>query len=612
VIIGTAGHIDHGKSALVTALTGRAVDRLAEEQRRGITIDLNFAPLVLPGLEPIGIVDVPGHEDFVRTMVAGASGIDVVILVVDGQEGIRPQTLEHLTVVEQLGIPRGIAVVTKADLVDGEWLELVRTEVSERLRHSTVMFDSPLITSAATGYGLEALRESIAKHAMHAVRRPPEDLFRMPVDRVFAVAGIGTVVTGTVWSGTIRVGDPIEVQPQGLKGRVRSLECYGEPLGAVGPGMRTALGITGLSRGELSRGSIILTPGAGWRATSVLDAMLDLASDAPSALKPRDRVRMHHGTAEVMARVYPKGEIRPGTVGPARVVLETPLAVRGGDRLVLRRYSPMVTIGGGWVIDPGPPRRAAWPPGLQERDAADRLAALVGRRVRGMPQAELPIVLGLPATDASRIARETEGITCVAGSWVAMDRVMAVQEHLLANIAEFHEREPSSPGMSVETLRSGLGARAWLADEVLSAMVAGGEIVIEKGIVSLRSFQPQAGGGDAEVDALVEILAEAGYQVPTLEELGTADFVDLPGAVRIASSRGLITAVEQGRYYHATVLDRFLAIVREVASGRNGEIVPADLRERTGLSRRVLIPLLEWSDRQGVTRRDAGGGRRLA
>jgi selenocysteine-specific elongation factor len=611
VIVGTAGHIDHGKSALVTALTGRTVDRLAEEQRRGITIDLNFAPLLLPGMGPVGIVDVPGHEDFVRTMVAGASGIDVVLLVVDGQEGIRPQTLEHLTVVEQLGIPRGIAVVTKADLVEEEWLELVRAEVSERLRQSPVVFDSPLITSATTGRGLEALRESIVRHASQTVPRSPEDLFRLPVDRVFAVAGIGTVVTGTVWSGAIRLGDPIEVQPQGLNGRVRTLECYGESVGEVGPGVRTAIGITGVSRGDVARGSIVLTPEAGWRSTTILDAMLDLGSQAPKSLKPRDRVRLHHGTAEVMARVYPRGEIRPGTMGPARVVLETPLALRGMDRLVLRRYSPVVTIGGGWVIDPAPPRRASWSSGLEQLDAAARLAALVVRRVHGMPQLELPIAIGLPAGTASRIALEAPGITSIAGTWIGEDRVVAVRDHLLAKIAEFHKREASSPGISVETLRSGLGGRAWLADAVLSDLTASGKVVIRKGVVSLHTFQAQAGGGEEEVDSLVATLAKAGLEAPNLGELAKTGFVDLQGAVRIASSRGLITAVERDRYYDTRVLEHFLSVVREVGSSRDGEIVPADLREKTGLSRRVLIPLLEWSDRQGVTRRGPTGTRRL-
>ncbi|HEV8149694.1 MAG TPA: selenocysteine-specific translation elongation factor, partial [Gemmatimonadales bacterium] len=281
MIIGTAGHIDHGKSALVTALTGRAMDRLAEEKRRGITIDLNFAPLELEGLPPAGVVDVPGHEDFVRTMVAGASGIDLVLLVVDAAQGPQPQTWEHLAIVEQLGVPKGIPVITKADLADPEWLELVVAEVMERLAVSPVEFEQPAIVSAVTGQGIPELAARLrALRASHR-RERPEDGFRMPVDRAFSIAGVGTVVTGTPWSGTLRPGDPVTLLPAGITGRVRSLEAYGSPVGEARPGARTAVGIAGIERAALHRGETLVDRRLAWRATSALDALLELLPSAP-------------------------------------------------------------------------------------------------------------------------------------------------------------------------------------------------------------------------------------------------------------------------------------------------------------------------------------------
>jgi selenocysteine-specific elongation factor len=395
MIIGTAGHIDHGKSSLVTALTGRAMDRLAEERRRGITIDLNFAPLELGSGRVAGIVDVPGHEDFVRTMVAGASGIDVALLVVAADEGIMPQTTEHLAVLEHLGVPVGIPVVTKADLVDPEWLELVLLEVAERLAGSPVAFGPPIAVSARTGQGLPELRERIA--AQTASVRPSGDLFRLPVDRAFSVAGVGTVVTGTSWSGRVEVGDAVVLLPEGVEGRVRSVEMFGHPSGQSEPGARTAVGIAGIARDAVRRGQVLVRAGDPWESTSALDVELSLDASAPRALTPRTRVRVHLGTAEVLARVHPRSAIEPGERGLARLALEASVAARGGDRLVIRSYSPVTTIGGGVVLDPlPPPRRAAWPAGLSAATPGERLHALLSRRPAGVAQGALPLLLGMP------------------------------------------------------------------------------------------------------------------------------------------------------------------------------------------------------------------------
>ncbi|HXE56449.1 MAG TPA: selenocysteine-specific translation elongation factor, partial [Gemmatimonadales bacterium] len=293
MIVGTAGHIDHGKSALVEALTGRRMDRLAEERRRGITIDLNFAPLDLGDGLVAGVVDVPGHEDFVRTMVAGASGIDLVLLVVAADEAMMPQSHEHLAIVEQLGIPAGIPVITKADLVDREWAELVALEVAERVGRSRLRFEPPAIVSARTGQGLDELRRRLAAAARAVGARRGDDAFRLPIDRAFSVSGVGTVVTGTAWSGSVGVGETVLVLPSGREARVRTIESFGEPVTRSRPGSRVALGLVGVERDEIRRGDVVASRALPWTPVSAIDALVELLPDAPRPLAARSRVHFH-------------------------------------------------------------------------------------------------------------------------------------------------------------------------------------------------------------------------------------------------------------------------------------------------------------------------------
>ncbi|HET6836617.1 MAG TPA: selenocysteine-specific translation elongation factor, partial [Gemmatimonadales bacterium] len=292
MIIGTAGHIDHGKSTLIKALTGQAMDRLAEERRREITIELNFAPLDLGGGRVAGVVDVPGHEDFIRTMVAGASGVDLALLVIAADEGIMPQTEEHLLILEQLGVTRGIPVITKADLVETDWLELVTLEVAERLATSSVSFDYPVVVSVRNGHGIQALKERLATHAKVLEQRPQGDAFRMPIDRVFSLPGVGTVVTGTAWSGRLGIGDSVVALPSGQRGRVRSLESYGRAVDRSRPGARTAVGLAGVDRSGLSRGEVLVTEQLPWTASAALDVEIHLSATAARPLGARSRVRL--------------------------------------------------------------------------------------------------------------------------------------------------------------------------------------------------------------------------------------------------------------------------------------------------------------------------------
>ena len=600
MIVGTAGHIDHGKSALVEALTGRSMDRLAEERRRGITIDLNFAPLDLGGGMLAGVVDVPGHEDFVRTMVAGASGVDLVLLVVAADEGVMPQTLEHLAVLEHLGVAQGIPVLSKIDLVDPDWLELVGAELGERLARSRVAFGPPVPVSARTGTGIEDLRRLIARHARSLAARAPGDLFRMPVDRSFSLAGIGTVVTGTAWSGRLRMGDEVALQPAGTRARVRSIQVHGRSVDRSEPGRRTAVGLAGIAREDAARGAVLVAPGDGWVPTTALDAELELEASAPRPLGPRARVRVLHGTGETLARVLPREPIAPGGRGLARLALERPLIARGRDRFVLRSYSPVQTIGGGTILDPLPPRRARWPLDLQSEDAGRRCVALVGRRRAGVLAGVLPILLGLPPSESKMAAGGAPALRLVGELWVTTELLLQLGIRSLDLLRRHHRDHPLDRGMPLETLRHSLRAPDQVVESVLAELVRGGRMRRLEGRVALAGFTPRAAGGEGAVAEILALLEESGLTPPSVGELERrTGRRDVEGILRLAAAAGKVEAVERDRYYTRGVLDRFVAVLRE--DPVTEAIVPSELRRRLGISRKYLIPLLEWADSHGVT-----------
>lgn len=609
MIIGTAGHIDHGKSALVRALTGQEMDRLGEERRRGITIDLNFAPLRLPGLPPVGVVDVPGHEDFVRTMVAGASGIELVLLVIDAGEGPMPQTLEHLAIVEQLGVPRGIPVYTKCDLAEPAWLDLVEAEFAPRLAASPVAFSAPLRVSALTGQGIDLLRDEIRAAVEAAGTRRLGDLFRMPVDRAFSLAGVGTVLTGTAWSGTVAVGDLVRLLPSGLEGRVRSVASHGQEVASGSAGTRVAVGVSGVERRAVHRGEMLVGADQPWLATQVLDTVLHLLPGAPRPLQSKARVRVHLGTAEVMARLHPEHPIAPGESGLARLTLESPLLARGQDRFVLRSYSPVTTIGGGVVADPLPPRRPAWVTGLASSVSQDRLVALISRAPEGVPDGWLAQWLGLPPLEAGRLASRTAGVRRVGDRWIESGRIRALEAAASEALEEYHRQHPQEAGLSLGTLRQQLQGPAWMASAALASLQKRGEVEVTEGLARLPGFHAVLAGGESVLDRLAKVLEEAGLAPPTVAEL--ADIVGEPAvepALRVLAKSGVLDRVAVDRYFASSAVRQFQEAVLAVGES-DGEVTPAALRERLNVSRKFLIPLLEWSDRKGVTRRD--GDRRV-
>ena len=610
-VVGTAGHIDHGKTALVKALTGVDTDRWEEEKRRGITIDLGFAPLPLPNGINASVVDVPGHEGFVKNMLAGATGIDVALLVIAADEGIMPQTEEHLAIVELLGVRRGIPVLTKRDLVDDDWLALVRTEVAARLERSRVRWGPPVAVSALKSEGLEDLKKALVEVVEDIRARPTNDLFRLPIDRVFALPGAGTVVTGSTWSGTVAPGATVRLLPLDREVRVRSIQVHSQDAAQAGPGRRTALALVGVDKEELERGHVVVT-GTGWAATKTLDVALELLPSVKKPLAIRTRIRVHLGTAEVLARVAQVRAVAPGETALARLMLEQPLVARGGDRFVVRSFSPVTTIGGGTVLDPFPPKR----PRVSERGVsveqapAERLARFVDEiGLAGIPVPSLAVRLGVLPSDVARtIEAAGKGILQVGECLVARRALAQEIERLAGVVAAHHEEHPLDPGLSLQALRAAVNAPppAPVLDLLVEHGVKKQAWELTEGGAAVRKPGWQAAlkarAGEAG-DRLAQRLAEARWQIPTVAEL-EKEFSDpsVPALLAHLAREGSVERVDQERYALKQALEEFRRAVEDTLR-ELGAATPAQFRDRLGLTRKYLIPLLEWADRRGITAR---------
>jgi selenocysteine-specific elongation factor len=608
--------VDHGKTALVALLTGTDTDRWEEEKRRGITIDLGFARLDLTDGLTASIVDVPGHEDFVRNMVAGATGVDVALLVVAADEGVMPQTTEHLAILDFLGVRTGVVSITKVDLVEREWLELVEADIAERLGASAIVWEPMVRTSTVTGVGEGDLVAALARAAGRAIDRSDDDLFRMPVDRVFSVAGAGTVVTGTTWSGAVAVGDPVMVLPGGRSSRVRSVEVHGEPRDRAAPGRRTALALPGVGRGDVARGSVVVA-GAGWKESTAIDVWMRLLPDS-RPLTQRSRVRLHLGTAEVLARLTPAGDtVEPGAAGAVRLRLERPIVTRWGDRGVIRSYSPVRTIGGCVVVDPMPAPRPRRPRNAERKGAAaplERLEVFMeDGGTQGLRRDDLPVRLGVHLGEVGRLvaqARDTLGVRVVGERLLAAAVLEEAERTVVALLERHHHDRPLEPGASLEDVRTAL-RDAELADAAVATLASAGTVVLEGSSVRRQGFQPALSPEDERLatvlrTALVEAgplgltEAELGQHVPAVRARELAEFDERAGRV---------VRVGRDRYYDIESLDRLRGIIVGLI-GQRGRATPAEIREVTGLTRKYLIPVLEWMDAFGFTVRD-GDSRKL-
>jgi selenocysteine-specific elongation factor len=623
-IVGTAGHIDHGKSALVRALTGTDPDRLQEERERGITIDLGFAHLQLDGGTRVGFVDVPGHERFVKNMLAGIGGIDTVLLVVAADESIMPQTREHLAICELLGVDSGVVAITKADLVDDEIAELVELEVRELLAES-LLAEAPIVrTSATSGAGLDALRSALATTLAATATRPGSPFVRLPVDRVFTMRGFGTVVTGTLLSGQVSAGDRLELLPDGTAVTVRGVQVYGETVDTATAGQRTAVNLQGIDIDAVTRGDLLVTPGC-LAPTHLIDARLRLLPE--HGLERLQRVRFHHGAAEILCRValLEGNRIEPGDSGFVQLRLESPYACVPGDRFVVRRYSPMLTIGGGVVLDTAPAKHRpsdndvlALLASLEDAPPVERLAALVASRgTAGATEEHLRRRLFATTEEleawATSLSAERRVLTAQHNPLLLIDgaRAAPLEQTVLAVMRAYHDEHALARTVPKSVLAAALPRR--LPEAVLDALVrdlaARGEIHEGAEGVSVAGHQVSLSEDQKHVrDALVQLYDAANWAPPSLDEawkqLGTASDEVFHLLVRT----GELVRLRDDLVFHATRLEVLADELRSrYAPGDSFSV--ADFKEWTGVSRKHAIPLLEYLDEHRVTRRE--GDRRV-
>ena len=614
MIVGTAGHIDHGKTALVRALTGVDTDRLPEEKRRGITIELGFAPLALPGVGVAGVVDVPGHEAFVRTMLAGATGVDVALLVVAADDGVMPQTREHLAILGLLGVRAAVVALTKCDLVEPEWLALVAEDVGETLA-GTSFSGAPIVpTSVLTGVGLDTLRIALADAGAHATDRTADDLFRMPVDRAFSVRGTGTVVTGTVWSGAVARDAHLRLLPSGRGARVRTLQAHGRDVARVGAGARAAVALVGVDVESAGRGTV-LVDGDAWSPTALWRADATLLADASHPLGPRTRVRLHLGTAEVGARIVAAaGVLRPGERRAVRVVLDAPLVARAGDRFVLRGGTRTTTLGGGVVTDPMPPGRRARPWPAPDLTTEERLARMLEEAgAAGVALGTLPVRLGVPQVVVGRLAQSAPDLLRVGDRLVGSRAIDDVADRVTALLDAHHAAAPLDVGVSRQALRaslvSALRAPADVSDAVLARLAREGMVELEGALARRAGWQPKLSAGQRlTLESLLTRLDEAGLEAPTIGELSGMYGPDVPALLALALRSGRLVQMDADRLCTTGALDRGLTTLQGRLTA--GVVYsPGTLREVLGISRKYLMSLLEHLDREGLTDKLAEGRR---
>ena len=634
VIVGTAGHIDHGKSTLVRALTGKDPDRLPEEKRRGITIDLGFADLDLGDVR-IGFVDVPGHERFVKNMLAGAHGIDVVALVIAADEGVMPQTREHFDICRLLGVRTGLIVITKTDLVEEELIPLVKEEVQQLVAGSFLENAPVLSLSAKTGSGLEELRDALREVARQVPARSADLVPRLPVDRGFTMKGFGPVVTGTLVSGEIAEGEELELLPLGARVRARGLQVHGKSVTHAVAGQRTAVNLGGIDTVTIARG-MVLAPTARLRSTQILDVHLSVLRDAPRALRSRARVRLHIHAAEVLARVHvldDVGQIAPGESGFVQLRLETPVVAVAEERFIIRSYSPSHTIAGGRILDPFAAKHRGRDLAqarrqlrvLLDANPADQISVYVELAGdNGQRFADLAARTGWNAellTSTLAKAKETGAVIDSDGVLIAPVNFERLASDTVELLADYHKREPLARGVARETLRERLFAHT--APEVFRSVLLKLEkdeaIVSERDIVRLRQHSLQLTGEDSQMrERLAGVYEKAALAPPTLDDAmlsaGIASTQKTHGRkiLQVLLEDGTLLRVQGDLFFHRSALEALKIKLRNYADQQQSDRVidVAAFKDLAEVSRKYAIPLLEFLDRERVTRRE-GDRRRI-
>jgi selenocysteine-specific elongation factor len=620
IVVGTAGHIDHGKTALVKALTGIDADRLEEEKRRGITIDLGFAHMDLPaadgGTLHLGFVDVPGHERFVRNMLAGVGGIDLVLFVIAADESIKPQTREHFDILQLLGVSRGITVLTKSDAIDPETLDVVRLEVEEFLRGTFLEAPrAPIVAvSSLTGAGVDELKRAIATAAGNVQARNSEALARLPIDRVFSMKGFGTVVTGTLISGTIRRDEELEVFPDGERVRVRGVQVHGHDADKAVAGQRTAVNLAGANTAGLARGMMLAPPDT-FAATNVIDVKIRLLASAARSLKHQSRVHFHCNTMETVAEIvlHEKKDIARGTEVLARLKLRAAALLLPGDRFIIRQFSPVITIGGGVVLDAAPTSRKFLPDRNLEifagTDRAEKILARIARRsFHGITIADLvkesswrrgtieSAITGLQTRQVIRVGE----VLLSSAAWEG------IKMQMVSALDEFHRRNPLVGGINKGELRAQAGASEVVFQAILQQLVQERRLAVSGDLVSLAGRGVVMKDEEAESKKKIEdAFAAAALKVPALNEVLAGLKIDKVRAQKIVTlllRDKVLTKVSDELVFHRSALEDLRKRV-SAHKAKSATIDVATFKELTGVSRKYAIPLLEYLDRERVTKR---------
>jgi selenocysteine-specific elongation factor len=622
VVMGTAGHIDHGKTQLIKTLTGIDTDRLKEEKERGITIDLGFAHLTYEDGTEVGVIDVPGHERFVRNMLAGVGGIDLVMLVIAADEGVMPQTREHLSICQLLRVKEGLVALTKTDLVDEDWLELVSEDTREFLK-GTFLEDKPIVpVSAKTGQGIADLKRELQTLVARVPPKQSEGKFRLPVDRVFTIRGFGTVVTGTLFSGTIRVEERIEIYPKGIEAKIRGLQVHNTSVPEAIAGQRTAINLQGIDKIDLERGDVLGHPGE-FAPTFMLDAVLQHLADAPRPLRHRARVRLHVGTSEIMGRVIllDRDDLAPGEEAYVQLRLEEPAIVLPRDRFVIRSYSPVQTIGGGMVLDAQPVKHRRGEAGLAEHFqllAEGSPKEIFTHHLKRATHQGLRLAEFLPRTELSEArlrqvattmqrAGPVRAVNPDMGWYVHADALDTLTRELRRYLETYHRQNPLKPSVSIEEMRAkvrALGERVCLM--ALEELRRQGAVIVERDRVRLATHQVAL--DDTRERILNELEAEflaAGFQPPRVEDL----FAKLnigkghdKALLQVLLDQGRAVRLKENVVFHRSNLVKAESLLVQFLRDHR-EITPIEFKDLLGISRKYAIPLLEYFDSQKITMR---------
>ncbi len=615
-IVGTAGHVDHGKTELIRALTGTDTDRLQEEKERGISIELGFAPFTLPDGSTAGVVDVPGHERFIHNMLAGVGGIDLVLLVIDVQEGIMPQTREHLQILELLQVQRGIIVLTKCDLAEEDWIDIVEEEVRDEMKETFLEKAEFCRVSAIDGSGIPELKLSIQKTLEQVEPKDTDGPLRLPIDRHFSVAGFGTVITGTLLSGTVSVGETTELLPPGEDVRIREVQVHGKKVVTAEAGQRVALNLAGIDRNQIRRGAIIGTPGI-FEQTQMIDVRLNLLPSAPRPLKFRDPVHFYLGTARVVGAValLDRDEMAPGETAIAQIHLDRPLVAHRQDRFIIRSYSPMTTIGGGLVIDPKPVKHKRFRDDimqtLTELESGEKsfllqkISELTCPKIKELEQAS-----GL---GRDRIQDHLESLSAdqtvvqLGEQWLTGETRRLWERLLIERTDQFHQQNPLLPGIPLATLKGALPNQ--LApksfDALLSQLEASKTLNRKLDTVALTDFRPQPSDQQkVKIDALEKAYREEGAQAKNrtemLARLNLAE-AEANSLLAYLFANGSLIKLNDENFFHKETFEFAIALLRD--KFKDKEFSLAEFRDELGSARKAVQALLEYFDAQKYTMR---------